>query len=123
MERLDRHGLAIGEPKALDRDDRLGRGDVQQTAEMRAGGAMRSSSVRLAGTIPRRCMSSVKDVIVSSCAIFGSLTNVPLPWRRTRMPFADEVVERGADGQPGDAEVAAQLPLRGDRLADARAAR
>ena len=42
-------------------------------------GAMRRSSVRLAGTMPRRCMSSVNEVIVSSWAIFGSLTNVPLP--------------------------------------------
>src|SRR5688572_9134697 len=44
------------------------------------------SSVRLPGTIPRRRMSSVNEVMVSSCAIFGSLTNVPLPWRRTRSP-------------------------------------
>ena len=47
-------------------------------------GATRSSSVRLAGRMPRRRMSSVNDVIVSSCAIFGSLTNVPAPRRRTR---------------------------------------
>ena len=51
---------------------------------MRARGVTRRSSVRLDGTIPRRCMSSVKEVMVSSCAIFGSLTNVPLPRRRTR---------------------------------------
>ncbi len=31
-------------------------------------------------------MSSVNEVIVSSWAIFGSLTNVPLPCRRTRSP-------------------------------------
>ena len=49
-------------------------------------GTTRRSSVRDAGVMPRRCMSSVKDVIVSSCAIFGSLTNVPLPWRRTSNP-------------------------------------
>ena len=36
------------------------------------------------GTIPRRRMSSVNEVIVSSWAIFGSLTNVPLPRLRTR---------------------------------------
>ena len=34
-------------------------------------------------------------------------------------PFADEVVERRAHRQPGDAEVAAQLTLGRDRLADA----
>jgi hypothetical protein len=33
-----------------------------------------SESVLLPGRIPRRCMSSLKDVIVSSCAIFGSAT-------------------------------------------------
>jgi hypothetical protein len=38
----------------------------------------------LAGFIPRRRMSSVNEVMVSSCAIFGSLTNVPEPRRRTR---------------------------------------
>ena len=37
------------------------------------------SSVRLPGTMPRRRMSSVNEVMVSSWAIFGSLTNVPLP--------------------------------------------
>ena len=45
---------------------------------------VRSSSVRLPGTIPRRRMSSVNEVIVSSWAILGSLTNVPLPRLRTR---------------------------------------
>ena len=45
---------------------------------------VRRSSVRLAGSIPRRRMSSVNEVIVSSWAIFGSLTNVPLPRLRTR---------------------------------------
>ena len=34
------------------------------------------------------------------------------------MPFPDEVVERGADREARDAQVAAQLPLGGDRLAD-----
>ena len=29
-------------------------------------------------------MSSLNEVIVSSCAIFGSLTKVPEPRRRTR---------------------------------------
>ena len=31
-------------------------------------------------------MSSLNEVIVSSCAIFGSRTKVPLPRRRTRKP-------------------------------------
>ena len=80
-------------------------------------GATWMSSVRLAGTIPRRRMSSVKEVIVSSWAIFGSLTNVPLPCRRTSMPFADELVERGADGEARDAQLGRQLPLGGNRIA------
>ena len=50
----------------------------------RRPGRSRGSSVRLAGSIPRRRMSSVNEVIVSSCAIFGSLTKVPAPRRRTR---------------------------------------
>ena len=45
-----------------------------------------SESVRLAGRMPRRRMSSLNEVIVSSCAIFGSRTNVPLPRRRTSRP-------------------------------------
>ena len=47
-------------------------------------GVTRRSSVVEAGRSPRWRMSSVNDVIVSSWAIFGSLTNVPEPWRRTR---------------------------------------
>ena len=66
--------------------------------------------------MPRRCMSSVKDVIVSSCAIFGSLTNVPAPVSADEEPFADEVVERRTDREAGDAEITAQLALGGDRL-------
>ena len=45
-----------------------------------------SSIVRLVGRMPRRRMSSVNEVIVSSWAIFGSLTKVPLPRRRIRCP-------------------------------------
>jgi hypothetical protein len=40
--------------------------------------------VRLPGRIPSRRMSSLNEVIVSSWAIFGSLTNVPEPRLRTR---------------------------------------
>ena len=43
-----------------------------------------SESVLLPGRIPRCTMSSLNDVIVSSCAIFGSRMKVPLPRRRTR---------------------------------------
>ena len=87
---------------------------------MRAGRARRGGRASgCPGTMPRRRMSSVKEVIVSSWAIFGSLTNVPLPCRRTSMPVADEVVERRANGQARDAEVGAELPLGRDRVADA----
>ena len=41
-------------------------------------------SVRLPGTRPRRRMSSLNEVIVSSWDIFGCWTYVPLPRRRTR---------------------------------------
>ena len=41
-------------------------------------------TVRDPGTIPRRRMSSLNEVIVSSWAIFGCWTYVPLPRRRTR---------------------------------------
>jgi hypothetical protein len=61
-------------------------------------------------------MSSLKEVSVSCWAIFGSLTKVPAPWRRSSSR-PDEVVEGGADGQAGDPEVAAQAPLRRDGLA------
>ena len=57
---------------------------MQAAAEVGAGGRDVERSVLLAGRIPRLRMSSLKEVIVSSCAIFGSLTNVPLPRRRTR---------------------------------------
>ena len=85
VERLDRHRLAIGQPKTLDDDDRLGRRDVQEPTQVRAGWVRRGGrACGSPGIIPRRRMSSVNDVIVSSCAIFGSLTNVPLPRLRTR---------------------------------------
>ena len=43
-----------------------------------------SDRVRLAGRMPRCFMSSLNEVMVSSCAIFASRTNVPLPRRRSR---------------------------------------
>ena len=62
-------------------------GETWRSRPSRApAGTSSSSSVRLAGTHPRRRMSSVNDVMVSSCAIFGSLTNVPAPRRRTSKP-------------------------------------
>ena len=74
--------------------------------------------MRLAGSIPRRRMSSVNEVIVSSWAIFGSLTNVPLPALADEVAVADEIVERGADGQPREAEVGGELALGRDRVTD-----
>ena len=61
--------------------------------------------MRLPGVMPRRRMSSVKDVIVSSCAIFGSLTNVPAAVTAHEQALADELVERRADREPRDAEI------------------
>ena len=65
-----------------------------------------------AGTIPRRRMSSVNEVMVSSWAIFGSLTKVPLP------RLADEVVPRGRDRRARRGPSAARS--RGRRRAAAR---
>ena len=66
-------------------------------------------------------MSSLKEVIVSSCAIFGSRTKVPAAAPAHEIALAHELVERGADGQARDAEVGAELPLGRDRAADAEA--
>ena len=84
MQRLDRHRLAVGEPKRL--ITRIGSdGDTcSEPAEPGPGEVVSSESVRLPGTIPRRRMSSLNEVMVSSCEIFGCWTYVPLPRRRTR---------------------------------------
>ena len=81
---LDRHRLVVGQPEPLCDDNPLGRRHVQAPAEIGAGVDDLDESVRLPGRIPRRRISSLNDDIVSSCAIFGSLTYVPLPRRRTR---------------------------------------
>ena len=88
---------------------------------------MRRSSVRLAGTIPRRCMSSVNEVIVSSWAIFGSLTNVPLPCRRTSRPSrtssssAARTVRRETPRSPrAGARTGSRRPRRAARSGRAR---
>ena len=51
-------------------------------------------------------------------ATFGSATNVPAPLPAHEVALAHELVERGAHGQAGDAEVDAELPLGRDRRAD-----
>ena len=66
VQRLDRHRLAVGEPQAADDHHRLRRRDVQEASEVRAGGHHAQVERPEAGVIPRRRMSSVNDVIVSS---------------------------------------------------------
>ena len=87
VQRLDRHRLAVGEPQPLRDHDRLRRRDVQRATEMRAGHRRRVTDERpAAGAHPTPRMSSLNDVIVSSCAIFGSRTKVPAPRRRASKP-------------------------------------
>ena len=85
MQRLDRHRLPVGEPQSLDHEDFLGRRDAAGNRPRRAPASSLVERERAApGTIPRRRMSSLNEVIVSSWAIFGCWTYVPLPRLRTR---------------------------------------
>ena len=119
VQRLDRHRLAVGEPQPL-RRRRPARTARRAAARPRRApaGTTSSASVRLAGTIPRRRMSSVNEVIVSSCAIFGSLTNVPAPRRRTRWPSRTRSSSAARTVSRDMPRSALQLPLRRDRVAD-----
>ena len=87
---------------------------------MRAGRRRRAG--RACGS-PAPCragrMSSVKEVIVSSWAIFGSLTNVPLPWRRTSMPSRTRSSSAARTVRRETPRSCAQLALGRDRVADA----
>ena len=124
MQQLDRHRLAVREPQALDRDDRLGRRDVEDPAEARAGrhhGEARGCGCRASARGAR--MSSLNEEMSMPFATFGSATNVPDATPAHEVALAHELFERGAHRQPRDAEVEAELPLGGDRVADARARR
>ena len=104
-------------------DDRLRRRDVQDAAEARAGRDAASSSVRLAGCIPRRRMSSRER------RHRQLLRDLRLAHERARAAAADEValahelVERRAHGQPRDAEVGARAAARTGSRRRRRAAR
>ncbi len=78
-----------------------------------------SESVVLPGTMPRRRMSSLNEVIVELLRDLRLLHVGAAAAPAHEVPLARKVVERGADGQPRDAEIDAQLALGGDRGADA----
>ena len=113
---------AIGSPSASRRRLTESTGSDGETCRMRPSrapaGTVRNSSVRLPGVRPRWRMSSLNDVIVMPFATFGSATKVPGAAAARQVALAHELVERGADGQPRDAEIEAEQPLRRDRVAD-----
>ena len=118
MQELDRHRLAVGEAEALDREHRLGRRDVQDAAEPRAG----RDRPELERAAARR--EPALAHVVAERGDRHPLRDLRLGDERARaaaareVALADELVERRADGQPRDAEVDAELPLGRDRVAD-----
>jgi hypothetical protein len=120
VQRLDRHRHVVGEPEPRRDHDRLRRGDVQRTAEVRAGHDRRHRLRLAAGPHPasahvlaeRRHRQLLRDLRLAHEGSRAALSQ--------QEALADEVVERGAHRQARDAEVERQLPLRRDRAADAQ---
>ena len=84
MQRLERHRLAVGEPQPPDKDDPCVGGDVERAPDRGAGVHPAQLDRAAAGDHPAAAHVLANEVRVSCCAIFGSLTKVPAPWRRSR---------------------------------------
>ena len=119
--------IAIGSPSARRRrlTERIGSdGETWRMRPRRApAGIVRRSSVRLAGVSPRARMSSLNERDVDALRDLRLGDERAGAAAANEVALAHELVERRAHRQPRDAEVDAELPLGGDRVADARAAR
>ena len=119
VEGLDCHRLAVREPEPLDHEDLLGRRNLQETAQTGTGEGRGHRQRTAPGHHPapphvlaerghRQLLGDLRLLDVGAAAAPAH-----------EVALAREVVERRADGQPGDAEVGRELPLGGDRVADA----
>src|SRR5206468_6272749 len=110
---------AVGQPKPLHDYHFLARGDVEEAAQPRTGELARERE----GLAARR-HAAPPHVLAERGhrELLGDLRLLdvrPAAAPAHEVALAREVVERGADGQARDAEVRAELPLGGDRGADA----
>ena len=118
VHRLDRHALAVGEPKPIGNQNRLGRGYMEKTPEARAG--RDDPKVECFALGPQSATAHV----VGERRHRQLLRDLRLADERTRavppdeVPLAYEVVEGSPNGQSRDAEVRAQLALRRNGIAD-----
>jgi hypothetical protein len=121
VERLDRHRLLVGEPESRRDQHRLRRRDVEAAAEVRAG------ELRVERERPRAGAHPPLAHVLAERRHRQLLGDLRLAHERPgaaapdEVALSDELVEGGAHGQPRDAEVGAELPLGGDRAADAHA--
>src|SRR6476661_3797461 len=119
VQQLHRHRIAVRETEALDREDLLARRDVEDAPEARAG-ELRAEIERPA---PRRQPTCTH--VVAEGRDVDSLCDLRLRHERAGAAAANEIalthelVERRAHRQPRDTEVDAELPFRGDGVADA----
>src|SRR5262249_13133893 len=115
---LDRHALTVRQAEPLCDENGLRRRHAQKTTETgsgRHGAEIEGLACRAQPAAPH---------VVGERGHRELLRDLGLAHERSRsvpaneVPLPDEVVERGANSEPGDAEVRAQLPLGRNRLAD-----
>src|SRR6478752_762165 len=121
VEDLDRHRLTVREPQATGRDDRLGRRDVEDPAEPRAG-RHHGEAEGLAGG----CQTAAAHVVaergdVHALRDLGLRDEGPRATPAHEVSLAHEPFESRAHRQPRDTEVETELALGGDRRADLEA--
>ena len=99
VQELDRHRIAVGEAKTLDRDDRLGRRDMEDAAEPGTGGDLAQVERAAAGREPAR------SHVVAERGDVDALGDLRLGDERAgaapahEVSLAHELVERGAHGE------------------------
>src|SRR5215217_1112407 len=118
VQRLDRHRLAVGKADALSDHDPLRGRDVEEAAEARARRddlererpAARAHAAAAHVLGERRHRQLLRDLRLADERARAAPAD--------EETFADKVVERRPNRQPRNAEIGAQLALRGDRLPD-----
>jgi hypothetical protein len=119
VERLERHRLAVGQPQTTDQHHARVRRNVECASDCSACMGFSELDRPAPGHhspaahvfAERRQRELLGDLRLADERA------APVPPLQVAVP--DEVVERGAEGQSGDAEVGAEPAFGGDRLADA----
>src|SRR5919201_4652733 len=119
MEHLERHRLSVGEPEPLDADHPILRRNLQPAGETGAGADHRQieGPAGRNHAPPAHVLGERGQCKRLGDLWLGHVGATAMPSRQ--VPLADQLIDGGSNGQPGDTQVVAELPLRWNGVAHA----